>query len=124
MPGYRKKPLSKHRIKIVDQEALHSVLLELSEGRGLVQDEAGEHLGITQETFSKLLNGKVKSMTFATYSCIVDALGGDASEFRGLSPVLAFSVAPTERSVERRRREIAKQRGAERGTTEDGRRLA
>ena len=95
-----KKPLSMHRIPIVDGDALRAALQQVHREQGTHQ-KAAEHLGIKKHTFTKLLNGSVDAMAFDTYASIMESVGGRAIEFgRVPDPVLGFATKPTAVEVE------------------------
>jgi hypothetical protein len=99
MTSARSPKLSRHRLPIVDQEALKFVLEALVEREGS-QEKAGALIGLTQGSFSKLANGDRDAIEFATYRRLMAVLGGGVRQFgRDPRPVLEFIVPPTEYQV-------------------------
>ncbi len=88
---------SLHQVRIVDAEALRSVLRRIVEEEEYsTHRQAATFLRIGQTTFTRLLNGTTNQfMRFDTYCSIREALSGHAIEF-GLITVFEDSVLPWE----------------------------
>ena len=112
MPSARTPKPSRHLLPIVDQEALRFVLRGLVEQEGS-QDKAGKLIGLSQGSFSRLMNSERDAISYATYARMLRVLGGQAREFgRAPRPVLEFIADPSEADIERVVCEVIAETGA------------